>query len=302
MIKKTVIAAFIIILTLWSMEKLYDFLLSNNLYIKQSYILKKKINADILILGNCIPSTTLNPKDIEQVTHLKTYNLAQDHSNITDNYLSYHIYLKKNKPAKYIILYLGPETFDNSLNKFNTFRFANFLDDSIVSNTIKKSDLNFYKWYKIPFIKYGFYNNQIHFNALQGAYHFLTKRDRILSENGYLQQNENDPFLPTYQTGYKFKWDKQQEKQLLILNRLALKSNTKLIFYESPMYIKKKSDLPNRTEILLKIEMLAKKLNRPYFRIKNSSFSKSNFRTNVKLKGAAKINFNKKLAKFLLSN
>jgi hypothetical protein len=282
------------------MEKLYDFLLSNNLYIKQSYIRKKKINADIIILGNCIPATTLNPNDIEQVTHLKTYNLAQDHSNLTDNYLSYHIYLKNNKPAKFIILYLGPETFDNSLNKFNTFRFSNFLEDSIVSNTIRKSDLNFYKWCKIPFIKYGFYNNQIHFNALQGALHFLTKRDKILSENGYLQQNEKDAFLTTYNTGYKFKWDINQENQLLKLNSLALKSNTKVIFYESPMYIQKKSDLPNRTKILLKIEKLAKKLDRPYFRIKDTLILKTNFRTNVKLKGKAKINFNKKLANFLL--
>ncbi len=283
------------------MEKLYDFLLSNNLYIKQTYIRKKKINADIIILGNCIPATTLNPRDIEEITHLKTYNLAQDHSNLTDNYLSYHIYLKYNKPPKIIALYLGPETFDNSLNKFNTFRFANFVDDTLVSNTIQTTDHNFYKWSKIPFIKYGYYNNQIHFSALQGAIHFLTKRNKILSENGYLEQDENEQFLTTYKKGYKFKWDKNQENQLIKLNDLALKTNTKLIFYESPMYIHKNTDQPNRVEIIMKIEKLSKKLNRPYFRIKNSRIPKSNFRTNVKLKGDAKINFNKKLANFLLN-
>ncbi len=297
--KKIFIAIILITATLWSLEKMYDFFLSNNLYIKHSYVKKKQVDADILILGNCIPETTLNPIDIEKTTNLKTYNLAQDHSNITENYLSFHIYLKYNKAPKIIVLYLSPEIFDKSLNKFNTFRFANYLEDTIISNTLKYADPNYLKWKNVPFLKYGFYNNHIHFNALQGAIHYFSNRKKILSENGYLEANGTDLFKPTYSMGYKFKWDYNQESYLIKINELAIKSHSKLIFYESPMFIRKPSDQPNRQKIVRKIEKLAIKLKRPYFKSKKKNLSKSNFRTNVKLKGKEKTNFNRELGGYI---
>ena len=297
--KQIIIALALIYLTLLASDKMYCFLLNNNLYIKQTYIQKRKIDADIIILGNCVPYTTLNPSIFEKITKLKTYNLAEYHSNITDNYLSYYIYLKKNKSPQKLIIYTSPETFDPSFNTFNTYRFAHLLKDSKVCEIVKNTDPNYYKMSFIPFLKYGYYNNHIHFNALQGAKHFLTQRKNIQFKNGYLPLNERTGFKLAYPIGHKFIWDKMEEKQLIILINLAKSKGTEVILYESPIFIEKTNYQPNRSKILKKIEAIANRTNVEFIKFDSSNLSKSNFLNNVTLKGKEKLKFNIEFANLI---
>ena len=297
--KQIIIVLILIYLTLLGSDKIYSFLLNNNLYLKQTYIQKREINADIIILGNCVPYTNLNPHIFEKITNLKTYNLAEYHSNITDNYLSYYIYLKKNKSPKKLIIFTSPETFDPSFNTFNTYRFAHILNDPKVCEIVKITDPNYYKLSFIPFFKYGYYNNHIHFNALQGAKHFLTQRKNIQFKNGYLPLNESAKFKLAYPIGHKFIWDKTQEKQLIELINLAKSKNTEVILYESPVLIEKTNYQPNRNGILKKINAIAKRTHIQFIKFDSTNLSKSNFLNNVTLKGKEKIKFNIEFAKLI---
>ena len=293
LMRQLLLAFSFIFLVLWGTEKLYDLFISNNLYVKQSYILKKKINADILITGNCVPYTTLNPSIIEEITKLKTYNLAEYHSNITDNFLTYHLYLTKNKSPKKLVIYISPETFDPTFNTFNSYRFAPYLKDKKVKNIIKKNDLNYSLACHIPFLKYGYYNNQIHYKVVQGAKHLLEGKKNIQIENGYLSLNEKEiDFKTAYPIGYQFKWDRNEALQLIEFIEFAKSKGTKVVLYESPFYSKSKLDYPNRNSIIKKIKILAKKLNLDYIQFQDSTLKKADFLNNVTLKGKAKIKFN----------
>jgi hypothetical protein len=282
-----------ILLSLWGTEKLYDLFISNNLYIKQSYILKKKIEADIIITGNCVPYTTLNPSIIEKITKSRTYNLAEYHSNISDNFLTYYLYLTNNKSPKKLVIYISPETFDSTFNTFNCFRFAPYLSNKKVKDIIKKNELNYYLVSQIPFFKYGYYNNQTHFKAIQGAKHLYTNKQDIQFRNGYLPINEkNIAYKTAYPIGYKFKWDKNEELQLIEFVKFSKSKGTKVILYESPFFLKTKLDYPNRNSIIKKIKKLSKKLKVDYIQFQDSTLKEADFFNNVTLRGKAKIKFN----------
>jgi len=293
LLRKTLLSISFIILTLWGSEKLYDLFLSNNLYSKQSYILKRRINADIIITGNCVPLTTLNPSIIEKETKEKTYNLAEYHSNITDNFLTYYLYLKNNRVPKKLFIYISPETFDPLFNTFNTYRFSSLLNERKVKEIVKKNDPSYFFASYIPFLKYGYYNNQTHFKAIQGAKHLFTNKQHIQFENGYLPLNDKEiEFKNAYPIGYQFKWDRKEELQLIEFIRFVKSKGTNVILFESPFYSKSKLDYPNRNLIIQKIKKLANKLRTNYVQFQDSTLKETDFLNNVTLRGEAKIQFN----------
>ena len=293
LLRQILLSLIFLFLTLWGVEKLYDLLLANNLYSKQSYVLKRKINADIIITGNCVPYTTLNPTIIEKITKSKTFNLAEYHSNITDNFLTFHLYLKNNKTPKKILIYISPETFDPSFNTFNTFRFSALLNDKKVNDLVKKNDPSYFFASHLPFLKYGYYNNQIHFKAIQGAKHLLFNKKHIQFENGYLPLNDKKiNFKTAYPIGYQFKWDKKEGLQLIELIQLAKSKGSKVILFESPFYSRSSFDFPNRNSIIKRIKKLSKQLHVAYIQFKDSTLQEADFLNNVTLRGKAKIKFN----------
>ena len=87
-IYKLFFLSLLLLLILVVLEKTYSFLLAHNKNIKVSYVTSEKINAEVLILGNCVPYTTISPKILQEKTNLKTYNLAEHNADFAENYLS----------------------------------------------------------------------------------------------------------------------------------------------------------------------------------------------------------------------
>lgn len=271
-------------LILIACEKLYDFFLLENHNIKTSYITKEKVNADVLILGNCVPYTTISPEIIEEKTKLKTYNLAEHNADFAENYLSIYLYLKNNKAPKFALLYISPETFDDRYNSFNSCRFSSFLNEDVVAKVIQEEDPKYYKWTAIPFMKYGYYNNQFTFNVIQGGKHYFQKRHTPYLKDGFnphfnLENKSNIAFNESYVRNQEFKWSKTKEKYLIQLIQLAQKKKIKLIFYESPMYTKLLKFQANRKDILDRTKRIANayKIDYLVFDTMEISNSKKNF-------------------------
>ncbi len=293
-----------IIVVLFSLEKVYDFFLLENRNIKASYILKEKINASILIEGNCTTYSMIYPEIIEKKTKLKTYNLAEHNSGFAENYLNLHLYLKNNKAPNYLILYVSPESFDERYNFFTSYRFSHLLNDKIVSEIVKERDPNYYKWTSIPFFNYSYYNDEIHFNAIQGVkycysnkhFPFLKKGNRPLDE-----QFDTINYTQSYILHPKFNWDIALEKYLLKIIQLARKENIKVIFYESPLYCNDIKHLKNRNEFLKKIKKIAKNNTIDYFLFDTlgMSKSKSNFISTTTLNNENAKKFTLILSKYI---
>lgn len=305
---KILISLIFIGVFLFSLEKVYDFLLQENLNLKASYITKGKVNVDLLIEGNCTTYSTISPKILEEETKLSAYNLAQHNAGFTENYLNLYLYLKNNKAPKYLLLFVSPESFDDRYNFFTSYRFSHLMNDKVVSEIIKETDPNYYKWTMIPFFKYSYYSDEIHFNALQGFKHyysnkhfpFLKKGNRPLEK----VQTENTPFIQSYSTNPKFIWSKTKEKYLIKIIQLAKKEKIKLIFFESPMYNEDLKNQTNRADFLEKTRQISNKYKIDYlvFDTLNMSKNKSNFYSTNTLNSASSDQFTRILSGYIRAN
>lgn len=285
MMKSTLVKIFtsfiILLLLLIGISFVYDFGLKQNVNFKTAYIQKEKINADILIHGPCEPLWMISPKQIDSITHLKSYNLALSHSDFADNYLHLYLYLKNNKPPKYLFLYVTPESMDTLYNTFNTYRFTAFMNDDTVKNVVKECDKDYYKWLKIPFMKHAYYNNNVNFIAIQGLKHYFTNRKTPHFADGYEPpfqvkwDNHLEEFIQLYPHGYSFKWNAKREKYLRKTIELAQKNKINVYLYESPVLKEALPYQPNRKDIIEKIKLIADEYGIKYVQFENMKIAES---------------------------
>ena len=252
---------------LFLLQFFFDFGIQHNLNIKSSYVSAHKINTDILVLGPCEPLWMVAPSIITKRTKASCYNLANSHSDFADNYLHLHLYLKNNLAPKYLLLYVTPESFDLNYNTFYSYRFAAFLNDTLVSNTVKECDPAFYKWTAYPFMKYAYYNHQTFFNAIQGWKHVVTKKQAPYYPDGFeppakiVWDNHYDHLKTKYPNGYYFTLDNLREKYLYKIILLCKEKKIQVILYESPILEETAKHQPNRKDFLQEINFISKNMN-----------------------------------------
>ncbi len=304
--KAIIFLAFILIFFI-GLEKTYDFFLKENSNIKTSHISKNTINADILILGSCGALTTISPNTIEENTHLKAYNLAENHVNILENYLSFSLYLQHNKVPKYLLFSASPETFDERDNLLHSFHFSPFLNNQTINQTIKEEDPTYFRWTFIPFMKYAYYNSQLNFNVIQGMKFYINNKNKPYNKDGFLPikspkttKEKIKLFRPSVKFTTKYTWSKKQEKYLLKIIQLAKSKNIKIIFYDSPMYYYSNINRKKRIEIQNRTKKLASRFNIEYltFDTMKLSMNKENFISATLLYEEPSIEFTKTLSRF----
>jgi hypothetical protein len=280
-ILKIILWIALLVAGLKALEPLFEWGIKHNLNVKASYVTIKKVNAEIIIHGPCEPLWMMMPKRISKLTGLTTYNLALSHSDFADNYLHLYLYLKNNKAPQYVFLYVTPESFDKNYNVFNTYRFAAFMDDTVIQNTVKECDKNYYTYYQWPMMRYAYYNNQINFVALQGIKHVISKRQMPYFADGYeppfkmVWDNHLEKFRKLYPKGYYFVLDTLRQKYLQKCIELCKQKGIQIILYESPVLAEALPDQANRTEFVNKIKHIADKNQIPFWMFDNMEISKS---------------------------
>ena len=253
----------ITLLALSGLSRLYDFALHHNANLKAAHVQNTKMDVELLIHGPCEPLWMISPAILDVQTGIKSYNLSLSHSDFADNYLHLYFYLKNSKAPKYLFLYVTPESMDLSYNTFNTYRFASFMNDPVVDSVVQECDPAYYKWIRIPFMKYAFYSNNINFDAVQGLKHYFSGRRAPYYTDGYeppLQRvwdNHLEEFIHLYPKGYNFEWDALREKYLRKTIALAQKYGIRVYLYESPVLKEAMPYQPNRQEITEKIRNIA---------------------------------------------
>ncbi len=246
------------------------YFLLKNINFKTAYIATHPIEARILIHGPCEPEWMMDPQIIDSITNTKSYNLALNHSDFADNYLHLYLYLKNQPPPEYFFLYATPESFDPKLsNTFNTYRFAAFLDDKVVLETVTENDPKYIQYHNIPMLRYSYYGDFIFFKALQGAYYSISGRTTTEHPNGYKPaisswnvaiQNHQHAILKKRD----FKWSALREKYFRKTIELALSYHCKVYVYESPFYEPDKAQMSSREPFLNKIKAITESYKVPY--------------------------------------
>lgn len=284
--KKLLWAIISLILLLFAAEKAFDFFIQQNRNIKLSFVRQGGLTYDILYHGPCETLFTISPKYLDSLTQVKSYNFALRHTDFADNYLHLYLYLQKNKAPKQVYLYVTPESFDLRFNTFHSFRFAPYLNDSIVYKTVKEMDSTYVSYTWLPFAKYFYYNSYKTFDAIQGVKHFFTQNKKPYFTDGFIphhptnygqeddgyvapkkllyaaqkkisEQSDSTLFYEIYEQGQTFIWDKTREKYLRKIILLCKQNRIQLYLYESTPYFGSIIDQKNRNEFLNKTHEIA---------------------------------------------
>jgi hypothetical protein len=299
--KKFVFALLTVLLLLVALEKVWDFLIKENKNIKLSYAVQGGLENELLIHGPCEPLFTISPKYLDSLTGFKSYNYALRHTDFADNYLHLYLYLKHNKAPKQMYLYVTPESFDARFNAFHTFRFAAWLEDSLVNDVVEVMDPDYHKYSWIPFLKYAYYNTYKTFDALQGFKHWLSSgKDPYFADghvphgstdytvepelepehekSGYIapttlsyangnevaQLKDGGTYYEIYDSVQTFVWDEKREKYLRMIITLAQTHGVEVVLYESTPYLGSIISQPNRQEFIEKTHAISKQYDIEY--------------------------------------
>lgn len=272
------------------MEPIFDFLIQENQNIKLSRVRKGGMEVDHLIHGPCEPLFTISPTYLDSISGMRSYNYALRHTDFADNYLHLYLYLQKNGVPGKMYLYVTPESFDVDFNTFHTFRFAAYLDDEIVSETVKEMDPDYMDYTWIPFGKYMYYNSYKTFDAIQGFKHWLSDdkspyfedghvphgtTDYSFEDDGYIapkklsyaagkQASGDGSYYEIYDSAQSFTWDLTREKYFRKILELAGEKNLDVVLYESTPYWGSIYNQPNRQEFIEKTKAIASEYDVPY--------------------------------------
>lgn len=278
---KIAVIIVIVLLALLGLDKIYAFGLKHNQNIKIVNVTLDPKNAQLLVHGPCEPLWMICPGMLDSITEVPSYNLALSHSDFADNYLHLYFYLKSNRPPEFLLLYVTPESFDEKYNTFNTYRFAPYLEDSIVAAVVKENDPAYYKWHSVPFMRYAYYNNRMNFEMIQGWKHFFTKRKTAYYEDGFeppatrVWGNHAGEFAKLYEDNTIFTTDSLRVKYLLKTIRLAKQYHIKTYLYESPVLYEALAFQPNRGKMIQFIEEVAEKENIRFIKFDSLEMAKN---------------------------
>lgn len=248
---------------LYLLQEVFDLGIKHNLNLKASYVSTHAVNAQLLVLGPCEPLWMVSPEVLSKKTGLSCYNLANSHSDFADNYAHLHLYLKNNTAPQYLLLYVTPESFDTRYNTFHSYRFAPFMSDPLIRQTVGENDPSYEAWYHIPFMRYGYYAHQTAFQALQGWKHYFTGKRAPYYPDGFeppaqiVWDNHHENMKKLYPKGYSFEWDSLRERYFVKILDLCQDKGIEVILYESPI-LKEIADFQvNRSLFLERIQNIA---------------------------------------------
>lgn len=302
--KKLLLALLSVLVVLLVLERTWDFLIKENKNIKLSHAVKGGIDVPILFHGPCEPLFTISPSYLDSLTGIKSYNYALRHTDFADNYLHLYLYLKHNKAPQKLFLYVTPESFDLRFNTFHTFRFATWLNDTVVSKTIKEMDPDYFQYSWFPFAKYAYYNTYKTFDAIQGFKNWMSSDETPYFEDGHVPHEntnytrEDDGFIAPKQLSYAdgntveelengktyyeiydsnevFTWNKTREKYFRKIIEISQSAGIEIVLYESTPYWGSIVGQKNRQEFLTKTKNIANEFGIQYLIYDSLAIGKS---------------------------
>ncbi|WP_422355042.1 SGNH/GDSL hydrolase family protein [Roseivirga pacifica] len=124
-------------------------------------VFRGSINADLIILGNSRARRHIDPKIVDSVLSVDSYNLGQDATGFRIQKMIYDLYRQHNQKPKYIVHIVGSGTLEEEDGLYERIKFAPYLNDSLVrAITIEIKGFDKLDYY-LPYFKYSGFPNEI---------------------------------------------------------------------------------------------------------------------------------------------
>jgi hypothetical protein len=164
-------------------------------------------NYDLLFVGSSRVLNNMNPKIIDSITNLKSFNAGAYGANLYESKFIIESYLEKHPSPKSIFLGVDLFSFNTKNKLFNYTYYLPFSENKNIASVLKSLDHNTSLYKYFPFLQLGDYDDFAKTNAIKGL---LSQKE--LNEN----QKEYQGFISL-------------GKEILDTNKLNIPAETVLI-------------------------------------------------------------------------
>ena len=135
---------------------------------KFQHLLADATYHDVLFLGSSKIHTGVNPRVIDSICHVDSYNAGIEGSNLYESYYMLKGYLEKHRSPEYIFLSLDLFSFDFSYKIFNYTVYLNHIDNKATNNMLAENGHPTFAYKLFPFLILSDLDDYSRGNALKG--------------------------------------------------------------------------------------------------------------------------------------
>ena len=132
------------------------------------HLLVDSANHDILFLGSSKIHTSTNPRVIDSICNVDSYNAGIEGSNLFESYYMLKGYLEKHKSPEFIFLSLDLFSFDLSYKIFNYTIYLNYIDNKAINRMLAENGHPTFAYKYFPFLMLSDLDDYSRGNALKG--------------------------------------------------------------------------------------------------------------------------------------
>lgn len=239
-------------------------------------LVNKDFHADILFIGSSRTHVHNNPKIVDSITHLSSYNFGVEGGNLIEMNLWLQVYLQNHAKPAMVVLDLPAFAFDTDRRKFfKDIIYFPYMNNSLIYSTLLKyKNIRLYKY--LPFLELMEVDDYGKSNAVKGL---MGKEDpftNVYNYKGYIE-NGTDSIrfgirAPHDTNAYKMSSLGKELLQTIIDS--CRNKNIKLVLTYSPEYYD--TDYSGMTAFFEYINSVAKKNQLAFWDYRNSPISQNN--------------------------
>lgn len=267
-----------------------------------SDIYRGEIKADLAIYGSSRAWVHFNPKILEDLTGLSTYNFGVDGQNFEIQYLRHTEYFSNNKKPKIIVFSLDVFTFEKKDKLYNSDQFLPYMfqNSRYFSTLIDTENFNVYD-FTVPSVRY-FGKYEMFYKFFEAKANLKYRYKGFRGNKRRWVESENQRIANT--SKYQVKIDRDLINKFEKNIKELKKQGVKLIFVYTPEYIKGQDFLQNRERIFEIYQSISKSEEIPFWDYSKDSISleKHLFYNSEHLNDFGAVIFSKKFSRDLLNH
>lgn len=237
---------------------------TSNVYEVWNEIYNGGIDPDIIINGSSIAEVQINPKILDTILHVNSYNFGMSGFGFPMQYARYNVYKKQNKKRpKYVIQIVGDGLFEEFDELFQTTQFLPYIKDTILSKETKNYKGLDYFDYVLPFKRYSAKYKTIlkGFFSFAGIEFLNSQRYKGYTPNEFEWDYKFDEFKEKNPKGKKRKIKEESVRLLETFIKEEYNNKTEVILVFPPTYHELKKYMLNREVVLNEYKRISNKYN-----------------------------------------
>ena len=232
-------------------------------------ILENNTYYDILFIGSSRTHTTINPKIIDSICKVSSYNAGIDGGNLFEFKMIYNAFLQNHPSPGLLVLTIDLSSFNLQKKFFNYTQYFPFLNNKVVDSSLSNNGHNTMPQKIFPFLSITDFDDYSRGNAIKGLTGAGTQiAPGEFQYKGYLSNtNSFISSINTLKTPGQIVVSEDAIKDLRDILETCKKNNTRLIFTYAPEFnFELQKQVSNSKQIFEMISGIAKENNIEYLR------------------------------------